>query len=74
MIQIVIINSKLIFINVEKENEIREVEGEKDFNHKILNSLIKTMNLPMIFVNKEGTIIFTNQSFRDAFKIQTFAR
>ena len=28
------------------------------------------MNLPMIFVNKEGTIIFTNQSFRDAFKIK----
>ena len=53
----------------EKENEIREVEGEKDFNHKILNSLIKTMNLPMIFINKEGTIIFTNQSFREAFNI-----
>lgn len=58
------------FYRREKENEIREVEGEKDFNHKILNSLIKTMNLPMIFVNKEGTIIFTNQSFRDAFNIQ----
>lgn len=58
------------FYRREKENEIREVEGEKDFNHKILNSLIKTMNLPMIFVNKEGTIIFTNQSFRDAFKIK----
>ena len=41
------------FYKREKENEIREVEGEKDFNHKILNSLIKTMNLPMIFVNKE---------------------
>ena len=37
------------FYKREKENEIREVEGEKDFNHKILNSLIKTMNLPMIF-------------------------
>ena len=58
------------FYRQKKENEIREVEGEKDFNHKILNSLIKTMNLPMIFVNKEGTIIFTNQSFRDAFKIK----
>ena len=58
------------FYRREKENEIREVEGEKDFNHKILNSLIKTMNLPMIFVNKEGTIIFTNQSFRDAFSIK----
>lgn len=58
------------FYRREKENEIREVEGEKDFNHKILNSLIKTMDLPMIFVNKEGTIIFTNQSFRDAFDIK----
>lgn len=58
------------FYKREKENEIREVEGEKDFNHKILNSLIKTMNLPMIFINKDGTIIFTNQSFRDAFKIK----
>lgn len=47
----------------EKENEIREVEGEKDFNHKILNSLIKTMNLPMIFINKEGTIIFIKSKF-----------
>ena len=54
----------------KKENEIREVEGEKDFNHKILNSLIKTMNLPMIFINCKGTIIFTNQSFRDAFNIK----
>lgn len=58
------------FYKREKENEIREVAGEKDFNHKILNSLIKTMNLPMIFINKEGTIIFTNQSFREAFKIK----
>ena len=38
------------FYRQKKENEIREVEGEKDFNHKILNSLIKTMNLPMIFI------------------------
>lgn len=58
------------FYKREKENEIREVEGEKDFNHKILNSLIKTMNLPMIFINCKGTIIFTNQSFRDAFNIK----
>ena len=58
------------FYRREKENEIHEVEGEKDFNYKILNSLIKTMNLPMIFVNKEGTIIFTNQRFRSAFNIK----
>lgn len=58
------------FYRQKKENQIREVEGEKDFNHKILNSLIKTMNLPMIFINCEGTIIFTNQSFRDAFNIK----
>ena len=58
------------FYRQKKENEIREVEGEKDFNHKILNSLIKTMNLPMIFINCKGTIIFTNQSFRDAFNIK----
>ena len=58
------------FDRQKKENEIREVEGEKDFNHKILNSLIKTMNLPMIFINCKGTIIFTNQSFRDAFNIK----
>ena len=58
------------FYRQKKENEIREVEGEKDFNHKILNSLIKTMNLPMIFINCKGTIIFTNHSFRDAFNIK----
>ncbi|WP_285959570.1 sensor histidine kinase [Thomasclavelia spiroformis] len=58
------------FYRQKKENEIREVEGEKDFNHKILNSLIKTMNLPMIFINCKGTIVFTNQSFRDAFNIK----
>lgn len=58
------------FYRQKKENEIREVEGEKDFNHKILNSLIKTMNLPMIFINCKGTIIFTNQSFQDAFNIK----
>lgn len=58
------------FYRQKKENEIREVEVEKDFNHKILNSLIKTMNLPMIFINCKGTIIFTNQSFRDAFNIK----
>ena len=28
------------------------------------------MNLPMIFINCKGTIIFTNQSFRDAFNIK----
>ena len=58
------------FYRREKENEIHEVEGEKDFNYKILNSLIKTMNLPMIFVNKEGKIMFTNQRFRSAFNIK----
>ena len=58
------------FYRQKKVHEIREVEGEKDFNHKILNSLIKTMNLPMIFINCKGTIIFTNQSFRDAFNIK----
>lgn len=61
---------RIDFYRREKENEIREVAGEKDFNHKILNSLIKTMNLPMIFINHEGTIIFTNQSFRNAFGIE----
>lgn len=61
---------QISFYKRERDNEIKEVEGEKEFNHKILNSLIKTMNLPMIFINKDGMIIFTNQSFRDAFKIK----
>ncbi len=61
---------QLRFYRREKENEILEVEGEKELNFRIVNSLFKTMNLPMIFVSKEGTIVFTNQRFRSAFNIK----
>ncbi len=54
----------------EMDHELKEVAGENKFHYKVLNHLIKTMNLPMIFIDKDGIIIFTNQSFRNAFQIE----
>lgn len=43
---------------------------KRDFNHVPLILSIKNYEPTNDFVNKEGTIIFTNQSFRDAFNIK----
>ena len=57
------------FMQRERDNELKEVEIEKKYHEKILSQLIRSMNLPMLFVNKEGKIAFTNQSFRKGFEI-----
>ena len=57
------------FMQREKDNELKEVEIENKYHEKILSQLIRSMNLPMLFVNKEGKIAFTNQSFRKGFEI-----
>lgn len=62
--------AQLALYRMKKNTEIKEVEGEKNFNEDVLNSLIKTMNMPMLFVDKEGVIVFTNPSFRETFHIK----
>lgn len=57
------------FFQREKDNEIKEVEIENKYHEKILSQLIRSMNLPMLFIDKEGKIAFTNQSFRKGFEI-----
>lgn len=57
------------FIQRERDNELKEVEIENKYHEKILSQLIRSMNLPMLFVDKEGKIAFTNQSFRKSFEI-----
>ena len=57
------------FFQREKDNEIKEVEIENKYHEKILSQLIRSMNLPMLFIDKEGKIAFTNQSFRNGFEI-----
>ena len=57
------------FMQRERDNELKEVEIEKKYHEKILSQLIRSMNLPMLFVDKEGKIAFTNQSFRKGFEI-----
>ena len=57
------------FMQRERDNELKEVELENKYHEKILSQLIRSMNLPMLFVNKEGKIAFTNQSFRKGFEI-----
>ena len=57
------------FMQRERDNELKEVEIENKYHEKILSQLIRSMNLPMLFVNKEGKIAFTNQSFRKGFEI-----
>ena len=57
------------FIQRERDNELKEVEIENKYHEKILSQLIRSMNLPMLFVDKEGKIAFTNQSFRKGFEI-----
>lgn len=54
----------------KSETEIKEIVDENEYHSKILSNLIKTMSMPMIFVDKDGVIIFTNQSFRNAFNIE----
>lgn len=57
------------FFQREKDNELKEVEIENKYHEKILSQLIRSMNLPMLFIDKEGKIAFTNQSFRKDFEI-----
>lgn len=57
------------FFQREKDNEIKEVEIENKFHEKILSQLIRSMNLPMLFIDKEGKVAFTNQCFRTDFEI-----
>ena len=57
------------FFQRERDNELKEVEIENKYHEKILSQLIRSMNLPMLFVDKEGKIAFTNQSFRKGFEI-----
>lgn len=66
--------AQLALYRLKKNSEIKEVEGEKNFNEDILKSLIKTMNMPMLFVDKDGIIVFTNQSFRETFAIKHLRR
>ena len=42
------------FFQREKDNEIKEVEIENKYHEKILSQLIRSMNLPMLFIDKEG--------------------
>ena len=58
------------FFQREKDNEIKEVEIENKYHEKILSQLIRSMNLPMLFIDKEGKIAFTNQSFRKGLVIR----
>ena len=44
------------FFQREKDNEIKEVEIENKYHEKILSQLIRSMNLPMLFIDKEGKI------------------
>ncbi len=57
------------FMQRERDNELKEVEIENKYHEKILSQLIRSMNLPMLFVDKEGKIAFTNQSFCKGFEI-----
>ena len=57
------------FMQRERDNELKEVEIENKYHEKILSQLIRSMNLPMLLVDKEGKIAFTNQSFRKGFEI-----
>lgn len=57
------------FFQREKDNEIKEVEIENKYHEKILSQLIRSMNLPMLFIDKEGKVAFTNQCFRTDFEI-----
>lgn len=57
------------FLQRERDNELKEVEIENKYHEKILSQLIRSMNLPMLFVDKEGKIASTNQSFRKGFEI-----
>ncbi|MDD8049293.1 MAG: ATP-binding protein [Thomasclavelia sp.] len=54
----------------DKENIIKEVEDENEYHNKILTSLIKTMHMPMVFIDKAGVIRFTNEAFRKAFNFE----
>ena len=38
------------FFQREKDNEIKEVEIENKYHEKILSQLIRSMNLPMLFI------------------------
>ncbi|WP_249030002.1 sensor histidine kinase [Tannockella kyphosi] len=50
-----------------KNTQIKAVENERILNQKILKTLIKTMSSPMLYIDRNGIICFTNNSFKDNF-------
>ncbi|MFV0392809.1 MAG: ATP-binding protein [Coprobacillaceae bacterium] len=60
---------KMTKYRIKKNTQLKEVKGENEFSKDLLESLIKTMNMPMIFMDKDGIIAFANSSFMEAFEL-----
>lgn len=63
------VETEMAKYRMKKNTQLKEVKGEKEFSEDLLQSLIKTMNMPMIFMDKDGIIVFANSSFKEAFVI-----
>lgn len=63
------VNRQMMQYRFKKNIQLKEVKEEKNFNSDLLESLIKTMNMPMVFIDKNGTIAFVNDSFIEAFNL-----
>lgn len=62
--------ANLTLYKFRKNSEIKEVKVENNYHHDILSTLIETMSMPMIFFDKDGIIIFTNDGFEEVFQVK----
>ena len=67
------VNRQMVQYRLKKNIQLKEVKEEKKFSSHLLESLIKTMNMPMVFIDKNGMVAFVNDSFLEAFNLSNIS-
>lgn len=67
------VNRQMVQYRHKKNIQLKEVKEEKKFSSHLLESLIKTMNMPMVFIDKNGMVGFVNDSFLEAFNLSNIS-
>ena len=52
-----------------KNKELKKAKDIRDFNQKIINSIIEILPMPIIYIEKHGSITFINEAFKETFKL-----
>ena len=61
------ITRQMMQYRYKKNIQLKEIKEEEKFNSDLLQTLITTMHMPMLFIDTYGVIAFVNESFIEAF-------